>query len=313
MPPRRARRDGSVSLARSFQLASRTNLQHLRDLPATYTTQPLRHMNCIAKRMIVYRQRNYFLRAFGWVLWACIGCGADVSAAPPGAIVNVWAALPPPSDAALPGLDEVALFERVTDRLEERFVLPRELRVFHLPCGTDQAFYEAGRRRIRMCDELLTKIARVIRAEATASEEDQLAQIRSTLIWMFLHEVGHAFIHIFDLPVLGQEEDAADGFAALALVDAGEATMARLAVDYWEAVDSGNHDTSDFADEHGLDLQRYYAGLCLVYGSDPASHQNIVEEGLLSAERAERCPDEYQQLLGDWKAVLGDRLRDPSG
>jgi hypothetical protein len=65
------------------------------------------------------------------------------------------------------------------------------------------------------------------------------------------------------------------------------------------------------ADEHGLDLQRYYAGLCLVYGSDPESNRNVVEEGLLSEERADRCRDEYRQLLGDWKAVLGDRLRDP--
>lgn len=259
------------------------------------------------------QQRSYFRRVLGLILWLCAGCSAEVSAAPSGAIVNVWAALPPPSDSALPGLDEVALFERVTDRLEERFVLPRELRVFHLPCGTDQAFYEAGQRRIRMCDELLEKIARVVHAEASASasEEEQLAQIRSTLIWMFLHEVGHAFIDIFDLPVLGQEEDAADGFAALALVDAGEATMARLAVGYWEAVDSGSHDASDFADEHGLDLQRYYSGLCLVYGSDPESHQNIVEEGLLSKERADTCQGEYRELLGDWKAVLGDRLRDP--
>jgi hypothetical protein len=182
--------------------------------------------------------------------------------------------------------------------------------VLHLPCRTDQAFYDRRPPQIRICDELLEKITQVVRAESSASEEDQLAQIRSTLIWMFLHEVGHAFIHIFDLPVLGQEEDAADGFAALALVDAGEATMAKLAVSYWQAVDSGSHDVSDFADEHGLDLQRYYAGLCLVYGSDPESNRNIVEEGLLSEERADRCRDEYRQLLGDWKAVLGERLRD---
>lgn len=259
-----------------------------------------------------HQQRNYFSRLFGAILWLCVGCSAEVSEAPPGAIVNVWAALPPPSAAALPGLDEFALFERVTARLEERFVLPRDLPVLHLPCGTDQAFYETRHRRIRMCDELLEKIARVVRSDSSANDEEQLAQIRSTWIWMFLHEVGHAFIHIFDLPVLGQEEDAADGFAALALVDAGEATMARLAVSYWEAVDSGEHDASDFADEHGLDLQRYYSGMCLVYGSDPESHQNMVEEGLLSKERADSCRDEYRERLSDWKAVLGDRLREPA-
>jgi len=255
-------------------------------------------------------ERNSFTFAFGLCLWMCAGCSTEVAAVPPGAIVNVWAALPPPSDSSLPGLDEMALFERVTDRLEERFILPRELRVVHLPCGTDQAFYDRGPRRIRMCDELLTKIEQVVRKESADSEQDVLAQVRSTLIWMFLHEVGHAFMHIFDLPVLGNEEDAADGFAALALVDAGEAGMAESAVDYWAAVDAGSHDASDFADEHGLDLQRYYAGLCLVYGSDPESHQSILDEGLLSKERAERCPEEYRELLRDWKAVLGDRLRE---
>jgi hypothetical protein len=177
-----------------------------------------------AERVDIHQRHKDMHHFLLLLLWLCIGCSAEVSAAPPGAIVNVWAALPPPSDSALPGLDEVSLFERVTDRLEDRFVLPRELRVLHLPCGTDQAFYDRRPPQIRICDELLEKITHVVHAESSASEEDQLAQIRSTLTWMFLHEVGHAFIHIFDLPVLGREEDAADGFAALALVDAGGRT-----------------------------------------------------------------------------------------
>lgn len=242
---------------------------------------------------------------------ACVACTQDVSAEPMGSIVNVWTVLPPPSDQKLPGLDEVALFERVSGRIEERFALPRQLRVVHLACGVENAFYDPAPKRIRMCDELLDKVIAITRSGAEKSAEEVLARVHSAWVLMFLHEVGHAFIDIFELPVLGNEEDAVDDFAALLLINAGEASMAQLAFGYYAALDSAAHNATDFADEHGLDLQRYYSGLCVVYGSDPVLHADIVEQGYLSPERAERCPSEYRELLSDWKAVLGSRLIDP--
>lgn len=254
--------------------------------------------------------RLRLLLALAILSLAAAACTDDVVAQPVGSIVNLWTVLPPPSDKTLPGLDEVALFERVSARIEERFVLPRDLRVVHLACGEPNAFYDPSKSRIRMCDELLEKVAAVTRSVADLSEQDVLMRVHSTWVLMFLHEVGHAFIDIFELPVLGNEEDAVDRFAALLLINAGEATMAQLAFHYYAELDGAPQDAKLFADEHGLDLQRYYTGLCVVYGSDPELHADIVEQGFLSAERASRCVAEYRKLLSDWKMLLGDRLRD---
>jgi hypothetical protein len=240
------------------------------------------------------------------------GCAAKVVATETvGSIENIWTEDPPASEQIMPGLDEVALFDRVADRLEARFVLPRDLPVLHLACGTADSFYDPNPGRIRMCDEYLAKIVEVTRTDPKLSEDDVLARVHGKWVLIFLHEVGHAFIDFFDIPVLGEEESVVDNFAALLLVNAGEADMAELAFDYWLEADPGEYDAEDLADEHDLKLQRYYSGLCIVYGSDPSAHGDIVDKGLLSADRAERCPSEYRALLRDWKAVLGPRLIDP--
>jgi hypothetical protein len=180
----------------------------------------------------------------------------------------------------------------------------------HLACGSENAFYDPPETRIRMCDELLAKVIAVTRSDPEKTEEDVLAHVHSTWVLMFLHEVGHAFIDIYDLPVLGREEYAVDDFAALLLINAGEADMAQLAFDYYAALGKDSPANTDFADEHGLDLQRYYYGLCVVYGSDPKIHADIVEQGFLSAEQAAPCPAQYRELMRDWTAVLGARLKD---
>ena len=40
-------------------------------------------------------------------------------------------------------------------------------------------------------------------------------------LFTLTHELGHAVIQVFELPVLGREEDAADTFATLALLHVG--------------------------------------------------------------------------------------------
>jgi hypothetical protein len=258
------------------------------------------------------RRTDSRMKLCSWLLGVllCVACSAETAEMPPGSIVHAWPVRPPPSATTLPGLDEMVIFERVSKRIEERFVLPEDLGVLHTSCGEANAFYDPDIKRIRMCDELLEKVIDVTRDSLASSEVDVIAQVHSTWVLMFLHELGHAFIHIFDLSVLGNEEAAVDDFAALLLVNAGEAAMAQLALGYWAATETSSHAATAFADEHGFDLQRYYSGLCLVYGSDPAAHADIVDEGLLPAERAARCQSQYNKVLHDWKTELGTRLRD---
>jgi Putative metallopeptidase len=62
----------------------------------------------------------------------------------------------------------------------------------------------------------------------------------------------------------------------------------------------------------GISLQRQAwrleTLLCLRYGTDPEAHRWLLEEGHLSAGRAGRCEDEYDQVQADWVDMLSEHV-----
>ena len=133
------------------------------------------------------------------------------------------------------------------------------------------------------------------------------------LLFVFYHELGHGLIHKLDLPVLGREEDAADQLATLMLMDRGTdsvggepvLTAALGWLDSWQKRDGAAED-SDYFDEHSLDMQRYANIVCLVYGSDPEKYKNLVADWDLPADRAERCPADFDSASASWNGVMQD-------
>ncbi len=122
------------------------------------------------------------------------------------------------------------------------------------------------------------------------------------------HELAHALIYIYKLPVLGKEEDAADGLASVLLIEFFEdgAEMAISAADLFdlESDDIESFEAEDFLDEHSLDLQRFYTTLCHVYGSDPAKYAYLRKETGFSEDRADLCIDEYENISRSWLFLL---------
>ena len=150
--------------------------------------------------------------------------------------------------------------------------------------------------------------------ESGSEESDPVADyFVGNLLFVFYHELGHGLIHKLDLPVLGREEDAADQLATLMLMDAGTdsvggepvLTAALGWLDSWKKRD-GEAADSDFWDEHSLDMQRYANIVCLVYGSDPDSYDNLIKEWDLPADRAGRCPGDYDSAFASWNSVMAD-------
>src|SRR4051812_12315592 len=133
------------------------------------------------------------------------------------------------------------------------------------------------------------------------------------LLFVFYHELGHGIIHKLDLPVLGREEDAADQLATLMLMDAGSdsvggepvLTAALGWLESWQKRE-GETESSDYWDEHSLDMQRYANIICLVYGSDPDKHRDLIADWDLPADRAERCPNDFDSASASWESVLQD-------
>jgi len=122
------------------------------------------------------------------------------------------------------------------------------------------------------------------------------------------HELGHALINMYDLPVLGREEDAADGLASVLLIenfDQGQ-NIVQSAADLFklEGKKRGKIDIDDFKGEHSLDEQRYYAALCHIYGSDDKAYKHVKKEAGFSDDRAELCVEDYDNLYYGWSTVL---------
>lgn len=142
-------------------------------------------------------------------------------------------------------------------------------------------------------------------------DEEEAAFIENEVLATFYHELGHAFIDILALPVLGKEEDAADHLSVILmneiwLEDSAAEILASDATAYAlqaEQTAAGGEEPA-YADEHSLDMQRYYNVVCLFYGANPEARQGLADELGLPPERAERCPDEWDSAAGSWEKVL---------
>jgi hypothetical protein len=149
-------------------------------------------------------------------------------------------------------------------------------------------------------------------------DEDEASFIADEVIATFYHELGHALIDVLQLPVLGKEEDAADNLSVILMNDiwdeesaaeilTSDATSYALMAAQAEA----GGEEPVYWDVHSLDLQRYYTVVCLFYGANPEMRAQLAKDLELPDERAEQCPEEYQQASDSWYAVLEGT--DPGG
>jgi len=133
--------------------------------------------------------------------------------------------------------------------------------------------------------------------------------VQGTLRFVLLHETGHAFVDLYDIPVLGREEDAADRFATWWMSPNAQqdGTDAIAAVEWWLA--SGRSSSASRAElawwgEHGIDEQRGYQIICLLYGADPQTMGPLAGRHAIPAERRESCIPEAARNAASWSAYL---------
>jgi len=132
-----------------------------------------------------------------------------------------------------------------------------------------------------------------------------------TVLHTLLHEAGHAFIADQNIPILGKEEDAVDNFAAVLMIEyienGDDAAVSAADMFAFESEDRPDYyDFGEYIDEHSFDLQRYFSTLCLVYGSNPEQHANLLDEveNDYLAERKDFCIFQYQAISQNWHSYL---------
>jgi hypothetical protein len=208
-----------------------------------------------------------------------------------------------------------AIYDRMTQRgvLEElsRFLsplkLPVGLRIKTLECNTINAFYDPQEWTLKLCYEYFASLEK--EAPQTVDENGFTRQqsIVGGFLAVTLHELGHAVSDIFNLPVMGREEDSADQIAAFVSMQFGP-EVARTAINgaahSWLSLHNRRGDVYPFWDAHSTDMQRVYNFLCIGYGGQPELFKDMVEKRWLPKVRADNCGHEYERLRLAFRQTL---------
>ncbi len=205
-------------------------------------------------------------------------------------------------------------FETFADIVTSEINLPRDLTIVVTDCGMANSFYRAQEHQIFMCNELVKEnYALLVKKSHTEEKAMEVALMAS--IFYFYHEFGHAIIHELDLPIVGQEEDVADRFAATFLLIndpsetksiSGEILMAAAKLFKLEST-TPTH--SDFQNEHALSQQRFYNIVCMLYGTAPDRYRKLVVKLNYEETRLERCQMESSSIFNGWKRLLQPYLK----
>ena len=205
----------------------------------------------------------------------------------------------PKSQKYLPMVDRLRSF-RFLEQLGEflsPMQLPHKFALTIEECGTVNAFYNPPQWRIQICYEFVEAVERFAPKQDEQSEVPYEEIVIGALVGALLHETGHAVFDMYDAPVFGRQEDAADAIATFIALQFNE-NVARMMVrgfSYMQKVWFAFGGTS-YSDEHGTGLQRYYNTLCIAYGGAPKVFQEYIDKGDLPKERADNCANEYQQI-----------------
>jgi hypothetical protein len=256
-------------------------------------------------------------------LAACGSSGSDAgskttTAAKKAVAHKITVAYEKPADAdqaqaqqllSLGGLDGVA------DGFSKSFKLPVDVHIEVL--STDGSpHYDPATKTVTLFYPFVETTANILRKGQPGITDNEFGkQLAAVDAFIFIHELGHAFVDVFDIPITGREEDAVDGMATVFLTDNVKngleyafdaARFFKLLQDF-----QGEPDAQQFQDEHSLSLQRAFDIVCSVAGANEESMQRVAQLGILSDARLQRCPAEYAQTSKAWKTLLTPHLRNP--
>jgi hypothetical protein len=144
---------------------------------------------------------------------------------------------------------------------------------------------------------------------------DLVEFVAGNMLFVGFHEMGHALVSQLGLPVLGRQEDAADSFATLAMIEEGTDFSVNVLVQaargwfLFDRRDQKQGNMLTFYDEHGVDQQRAYAIVCLMVGSDQKQFKELADWVQMPQARQETCLRDYQSAKYSWDLVLKPYLR----
>ncbi len=205
-------------------------------------------------------------------------------------------------------LKERRVLERL-QRLYSPFRLPTDLTILTSGCdGAVNAWY--GRGKVLLCYELINLIAQPIPEGVTWAGITQEDAAVGQFLFIAGHEIGHAMFDILKLPIVGNEEDAADQFSTYLMLRMGIDEARRLisgAAYYFRRHLQSENVTlklSAFSGEHSQPQERFYNLACMAYGANATIFAELIDKEFLPERRAKRCQRDYAKVSNALQTLL---------
>jgi Putative metallopeptidase len=199
--------------------------------------------------------------------------------------------------------------------------LPVDLHIKTVGCdGVPNAWYErdSGIPTVRICYEYLQEIWDGLPRQTTPTGLTPHDALIGQFLFAALHESGHAVYDIFDVPIFGHQEDAADNFAAYKMLhmfaDQPHRLIQGAAYSYRGVIEAHKSNPQVtlplkvFSSVHGTPEQRYYNLLCMAYGYDAKEFAAVVDKHLLPESRAQDCPYEYHDMAYAFHKMIAPHM-----
>jgi len=214
-------------------------------------------------------------------------------------------------------IQEIKYFEEQIDYLNSQFRLPHDVEIVVEECNEANAFYDYTTKQIIMCYEFMDSVysdfSTYYSEVGTEVTEEQLGQSNLDVVdFVFYHELGHALVDIYLLPITGLEENVVDQFAVYFILSVEQDAdyegilfqdMLYNVGTWFFILDQYGYEHV-YWDVHNLDVQRFYNISCYAYGQNPQYNYDLITDGWLPQERAENCEYEYAVLEDSWFRIL---------
>jgi len=170
--------------------------------------------------------------------------------------------------------------------------------------------------KIEVAARLLEKHPRLNGLSQQAREEAVEFAVGNIFFSLF-HELGHALVTEMGLPVLGREEDAADSYASVTMLQMGTICSERVLIQSawgWFLSDQRDREQGvklPFYGEHALNQQRAYNIICLMVGSDPDKFTDLADKSEMPEDRQQTCAGDYSNASWSWTKALERHRRAP--
>jgi hypothetical protein len=194
--------------------------------------------------------------------------------------------------------------------------------LFAVPAAIAQSALEANtakrmelEKRVRDIADMFQKDPRYNRGKTAKQIQDGVEFVTGNVLFVLGHEVGHALISVFEIPVIGREEDAADALSTVVSLKMANSFADRVVTNAargWFLSDQRDRKEgvpTPFYDEHGMDVQRAYYIVCLLVGGEREKFQGLADEVKLPKKRQDTCKFDYSNASWSWEEVLKPHLR----